>query len=83
MAGNPFAEFIDMVNDNKGRHLDDEYCKIEDVFYELFGHRAPREMIPDGIDTEQIKSAMKICIENKEDNLLKLLNIEIDKDILV
>ena len=78
-----FNTFLDKLPQTEDDQFDDAFREIDDAFYKMFGHRAPLEMLPGGIDTEQIKNAMKICIENKEDNLLKLLHIETDKDALV
>lgn len=44
---------------------------------DLFKHSVPREMLPDSVSSDEIKNAMKKCIENQKDNLMEILNVEI------
>lgn len=83
MSDNLFEDFLKILPENKKNTLDEEYYKIEDEFYELFGHRAPREIIPPGISEEQIKEAMELCVKNKKDTLLQFLNVKISENSLI
>ena len=62
--------------------IDQEYYDIEEKYRNLFGHSVPREMLPDSITMEQIKNAMRNCIDSKTDNLLQLLGVEINDEYL-
>ena len=44
----------------------------------MFGHGVPREMIPTSISMDDIKVAMKQCIEKKKDVLFELLGVEVN-----
>ena len=81
MGENSLKGFFDILPDIP-EEFDKEYFEIEDEFYNMFGHRVPRQMISDAIDDEQIKEAMKECIKLEKDNLFQLLGIEIKKDVL-
>ena len=60
----------------------DEYQQIEDRYTAMFGHVVPRDMIPNSISHDELKSAMLQCIDTKKDNLLELLNVKINPDHL-
>ena len=62
--------------------IDHEYYDIEEQYRNLFGHSVPREMLPDSITMEEIKDAMKKCIESKRDDLFQLLGVEINEEYL-
>lgn len=79
------SSMIDILNafiDNTPEpELDREYFEIEEEYKKLFGHPVPGAMIPDSISSEQIKDAMRTCIEKNEDNLFQLLGVEIDDSV--
>lgn len=76
---NLIEDITNFINSGKVVNaIDDEYYIIEDEFKELFGHGVPREMIPTSISMENIKVAMKQCIEKKKDDLFELLGVEIN-----
>ena len=58
--------------------VDREYFEIEEEYEKHFGHPVPGAMIPDSVSSEQIKDAMKTCIEKNEDILFQLLGVEIN-----
>ena len=62
--------------------VDQEYYQIEKQQEKMFGHTVPRAMLPDSISMDNIKSAMKTCIENQKDTLFELLGIELNNEYL-
>ena len=76
------AEFMTAFLSTPEPEIDQEYFQIEEEYINLFGHSVPRDMLPDSVSKERIKSAMKVCIERKEDCLFALLGVEINNDYL-
>lgn len=75
-------DFMNAFIDGPEPNLDKEYSEIEKRYERLFGHGVPREMIPDSITKEQIKSALQQCIDTNRDNLLTILGIHLNYDYL-
>ena len=75
-------DFMNAFIDGPEPNLDKEYSEIEKRYERLFGHGVPREMIPDSITKEQIKSALQQCIDTNMDNLLTILGIHLNYDYL-
>ena len=76
------AEYMNRFLSTPELEVDNEYYEIEGQYAQLFGHRIPREMLPDSISMEQIKQAMKKCILSQNDNLFELLGVTINNDYL-
>ncbi len=62
--------------------VDEEYYAIEDDFAKRFGHKVPREMLPDSISMNQIKKTMKSCLASNKDCLMEILGIPNDETFL-
>lgn len=76
---NLIEDITNFINSGKDVNaVDDEYYIIEDEFKGLFGHGIPREMIPTSISMEDIKVAMKQCIEKKKDVLFEVLDVGVN-----
>lgn len=76
------SDFMNAFLDTPEPDIDQEYYQIEEQYKAMFGHTVPRAMLPDSISMDNIKSAMKTCIENKKDTLLKLLGVELNNEYL-
>lgn len=76
------SDFMNAFLDTPEPSIDKEYYQIEEKYKALFGHAVPRAMMPDSISVDSIKSAMKTCIENKEDTLFNILGIELNDDFI-
>lgn len=48
----------------------------------MFGEPVPTEMLPSRITDEQIKQAMRECIDTGKNNLLDILGVTIDYKVL-
>ena len=77
-----FADFFNVFSSPSTTSIDDEYYAIEDDFEKKFGYRVPREMLPDSITMDQIKEAMKSCLDCKQDRLFEILDVLIDEHFL-
>lgn len=75
-------EFMNLLAENPVNKVDEEYFDIQKQFEEKFGHMVPREMLPTSISVDEIKKAMKVCIESGNDNIFKVLNVEINDKYL-
>lgn len=76
------SDFMNAFLNTPEPDVDQEYYQIEEQYKTMFGHGVPRAMLPDNITMDSIKNAMKTCIKNETDNLLKLLNVEINEEYL-
>lgn len=75
----------DFMNDflnSPVQEVDQEYIEIEAKYNELFGHIVPREMLPPGVSTTAIKTAMLDSIKNGKDNVMEKIGVEINPDYL-
>jgi len=66
----------------KNTDIDKEYYELHEKYRELFGKSVPTEVLPSVITDEQIKQAMRECIETGQDNLLDILGVTIDDTVL-
>lgn len=55
---------------------------MHNKYREMFGKGVPTECLPSRITEEQIKQAMRECIETGKDNLLDILGVSIDDKVL-
>ena len=76
------SDFMDAFLSTPEPNIDQEYYQIEEQYKALFGHSVPRAMLSDSITMDSIKTAMKTCIENKNDNLFELLGVKINEEYL-
>ncbi len=76
------SDFMNAFLNTPEPNVDQEYYQIEEQYKAMFGHPVPRAMLPDGISMDIIKSAMRICIENKKDTLFALLGVELNDEYL-
>ena len=72
----------DFIDSPCEQNIDFEYFEIEKQYELMFNHSVPCEMLPDSITSEQIKKAMRQCIEIQKDILFKLLNVNINESYL-
>jgi hypothetical protein len=49
---------------------------LEQKYAAMFGHGVPREMFPPGIFEDEIMKAVKSCVQNQKDELMKILDAE-------
>lgn len=75
-------DFMKNITNATVPELDMEYQKIQDEYQKKFGHKAPRAMMSSAITEDDIKKAMRICLESGEDQLMELLGITIREDVL-
>ncbi len=75
-------DFMNSLADKPINEIDKEYFDVEKRFEERFGHIVPREMLPPSVSVDDIKEAMKVCIESGNDNILEVLNVEINEKYL-
>ena len=76
------SDFMNAFLDTPEPDIDQEYYQIEEQYKAMFDHTVPRAMLPDSVSMDSIKSAMKTCIENKEDTLFELLGVELNDEYL-
>lgn len=67
---------------NKNTEIDKEYYELHKKYREMFGESVPTEVLPSRITEEQIKQAMKQCIDTSKNNLLDILNVTFDDKVL-
>ena len=56
--------------------FDDKKFELEQKYATMFGHGVPREMFPPGISEDEIMKAVKSCVQNQKDELMKILDVE-------
>lgn len=66
----------------KNTNVDKEYLDLLSKYRKMFGKNVPTECLPSRITEEQIKQAMRKCIETGQDRLLDILNVTIDDTVL-
>lgn len=76
------SDFMNAFIDTPEPSVDQEYFEFEEQYKALFGHTVPRAMLPDSTSMDNIKEAMKKCIESKKDNLFELLGVKINEEYL-
>lgn len=76
------SDFMNAFLDTPEPSVDQEYYQIEEQYKAMFGHTVPRAMLPDSVSLDSIKSAMKHCIENKNDTLLELLGVKLNNEYI-
>lgn len=70
-----------LINE-KSTGVDKEYHELQKRYREMFGEPVPTEMLPSRITDEQIKQAMRECIDTGKNNLLDILGVIIDYKVL-
>lgn len=70
-----------LINKN-GTGVDKEYLELLGKYRKMFGKTVPTECLPSRITEEQIKQAMRECIETGQDRLLDILDVTIDDTVL-
>jgi hypothetical protein len=76
------SDFMSAFISSPEPEIDHEYYQIEAEYSKMFGHTVPRAMLPDSITMDSIKTAMKTCIERKQDTLFELLGVKINNNYL-
>lgn len=66
----------------KNTNVDNEYLDLLSKYRKMFGKNVPTECLPSRITEEQIKQAMRKCIETGQDRLLDILDVTIDDKVL-
>ena len=56
--------------------FDDKKFELEQKYAAMFGHGVPGEMFPPGISEDEIMKAVKSCVQNQKDELMKILDVE-------
>jgi hypothetical protein len=66
----------------KSTDVDKEYLDLLSKYHKMFGKTVPTECLPSRITEEQIKQAMRECIETGQDSLLDILGVSIDDTVI-
>lgn len=74
--------FMKYLINRKSTEVDKEYLDLLSKYRKMFGKNVPTECLPSRITEEQIKQAMKECIETGQDSLLDILGVSIDDTVL-
>ena len=83
MENKSIEQLMNLFIDNTPEpNIDREYHAVEEQYEKLFGHSVPTEMLPPNISKDDIKAAMKKCIEAKKDQLFDLLGVQTNNDYL-
>ncbi|MCR4792856.1 MAG: hypothetical protein K5871_08900 [Lachnospiraceae bacterium] len=75
-------DFMNMIADTPVQQSDSEYDKLMEEFKEKFGEGIPTEMLPPSITKDDIKAAMKTCLESGDGDILKVLGVEITDEYI-
>lgn len=68
--------FMHQLIDEDINGFDDKKFELEQKYATMFGHGVPREMFPPGISEDEIMKAVKSCVQNQKDELMKILDVE-------
>lgn len=79
---NKVKSFMKSLINKKSTDVDKEYLNLLSKYREMFGKNVPTECLPSRITEEQIKQAMRECIETGQDRLLDILDVTIDDTVL-
>lgn len=79
---NKVKSFMKYLINKKSTEVDKEYLGLLSKYRKMFGKNVPTECLPSRITEEQIKQAMRECIETGEDNLLDILGVSIDDTVI-
>ena len=74
--------FMKYLINKKSTEVDKEYLDLLSKYRKMFGKNVPTECLPSMITEEQIKQAMRECIETGQDRLLDILDVTIDDTVL-
>lgn len=74
--------YMKYLINKKHSEVDREYLKLLNKYREMFGKNVPTECLPSRITDDQIKQAMKECIETGQDSLLDILGVSIDDTVI-
>lgn len=66
----------------KSTEVDKDYLDLLSEYRKMFGKNVPTECLPSRITEEQIKQAIKECIETGQDSLLDILGVSIDDTVI-
>lgn len=79
---NKVKSFMKSLINKKSTDVDKEYLNLLSKYREMFGKNVPTECLPSRVTEEQIKQAMRKCIETGQDRLLDILDVTIDDKVL-
>lgn len=79
---NKVKSFMKYLINKKSTDIDKEYYELHEKYREIFGESVPTEILPSRITDEQIKQAMKQCIDTGKNNLLDILDVTFDNKVL-
>lgn len=68
--------FMNELIDEDINGFDDKKFELEQKYAAMFGHGVPREMFPPSISEDEIMKAIKSCVQNQKDELMKILDVE-------
>lgn len=71
-------DFMNKLIDEDLENFDESKFEIEQKYAAMFGHGIPREMFPPSITEDDISKAVEKCIQSQNDELIKLLGIEME-----
>lgn len=79
---NKVKSFMKYLINKKSTEVDKEYLDLLSKYRKMFGKNVPTECLPSRITDDQIKQAMKECIETGQDSLLDILGVSIDDTVI-
>lgn len=74
--GDKTLYFMHKLIDEDINGFDDKKFELEQKYAAMFGHGVPREMFPPSIYEDEIMKAIKSCVQNQKDELMKILDVE-------
>lgn len=71
-------DFVKTIMENPVHDEDSEYSKLRELYFDKFGDIIPTEMLPPSISDEDIKEAIRKCLETGNSNIFEILNVNVD-----
>lgn len=79
---NKVKSFMKYLINKKSTDVDKEYLDLLSKYRKMFGKTVPTEILPSRITDEQLKQAMRECIDTGKNNLLDILDVTFDDKVL-
>lgn len=79
---NKVKSFMKYLINKKSTEVDKEYLDLLSKYRKMFGKNVPTECLTSRITEEQIKQAMRECIETGQDRLLDILGVTIEGKVI-
>lgn len=79
---NKVKSFMKYLINKKSTDVDKEYLDLLSKYRKMFGEPVPTEILPSRITEDQIKQAMRECIDTGKNSLLDILGVTIDDKVI-